>query len=56
MTKNASLVKNNRFYIEESVDTYKSRGVFNQVTVCTVTEDVPSVALEDKVYKLKIGE
>ena len=36
--------------------TQKSQGSKQEVKICTVTEDVPTVAIKDQIYRLNIGE
>ena len=45
-----------RFYKESNNKTYIEGDLYSDVTVCTVTEDVPQVALFNKVYKLDVGQ
>lgn len=46
-----------RLYIEdENQTTYIKDGNINPVTINSVTDDVPTVAIKDKVYRLEIGE
>lgn len=54
ITQDTSLKKQNRFYRQPS--SIQKPSTTTQVTICTVTEDVPTVALEDQVYRLEIGE
>lgn len=64
ITNNDCLIQddeNHRFYKEDKdAKTYFSSNkdsiITNDVTICTVTEDVPTVALRNKTYKLNIGE
>ena len=47
----------NRYYVEEQGTTYThDKQDYKKVTICSVTEDVPSVAIENKIYKLNMGE
>ena len=39
----------------ESVN-YNDNSNLNKVTLCSVTEDVPTVAINDKIYKLEKGK
>ena len=58
ITEGDNLVRtqNSRFYKESSDKNYINKGLYNDITITSVTEDVPTVALKDKVYKLNIGE
>ena len=51
----SSLSRNNRFFNEGTV-TYNSQGGFKKVTISSVTENVSTVAIQDKVFRLDIGE
>lgn len=55
-TSNSYLKQNQRFYNEVDGTTYQESTVFKKVTINTVTEDVPTVAIKDKVFRLEIGE
>ena len=48
--------KSNRIFVENSNKTYQKINTYNQVTICTVTEDVPSIVLQDKTFKLNVGK
>ena len=58
ITSKDYLEKDGRFYKEiESSKTYSNDSNFvGNVTISSVTEDVPTVALRNKTYKLNIGE
>ena len=55
LTSNNYLVKNSRFYNSQNTNTQYNNSL-SQVIISSVTEDVPTVALKDKVYRLEIGE
>lgn len=50
---NAPLTKNGRFYTTSYSNSRKDQYI--ESTICTVTEDVPTVALKDEVFKLEMG-
>ena len=52
---NSQLIKNDRFFNESSGTKYNISGGSQKVTICTVTEDVKTVAIQDKVYRLTVG-
>jgi len=56
VSTNSHLIKNDRFYEEDSGYNYNNTNNLSQVKICTVTEDVPTVAINDQTYKLEIGE
>ena len=56
ISSDSSLIQNDRFFNESQDVKYNISEVFKKVTICTVTEDVPTVAIENKVYRLKVGE
>ena len=43
-----------RFYINQEPSSSSSDS-YKKVTICSVTEDVPSVAIRDQIYKLEMG-
>ena len=47
---------NERFYIENSDVEYNINNGYSKVTICSVTDDVPTVAIKDKTYRLEIGK
>jgi len=55
LTSSNYLVKNSRFYNSQNTNTQYNNSL-SQVIISSVTEDVPTVALKDKVYRLEIGE
>ena len=59
-TNNSSfLKKDGRFYKEGGVNgdiKYTNTSGYQQVTINSVTDDVPTVAIKDKVYRLEMGE
>lgn len=46
----------NRFYQMDDDITYNKSGIYREATICSVTEDVPTVAIKNKTFKLNIGE
>ena len=56
--KDSKLEKTNqdRIYNENSGGKYNYTSGITPVKICTVTEDVPTVALNDKAYRLEMGE
>ena len=52
---NSELVRNGRFFNEKEDTTYSPSGI-SKVTICSVTENVPTVAIKDKIFRLEIGE
>ena len=58
VTSNASLKREGRFYREGGIKsniTY-NKSSYQQVIINSVTEDVPTVAIKDKVFRLEMGE
>ena len=55
-SSNDYLSKENRFYRQQPGTTYTTTNGMSQVSICTVTEDVQTVAIQDKVYRLEMGE
>lgn len=57
---NSTLIKEERFYKEgntgESINYFNASQPLQQVIINTVTEDVPTVAIKNKVYRLEMGE
>ena len=53
---NSELIRTERFYNEKQGTTYKEDGNRHNVTICTVTEDVPTVAIKNKTFRLEIGQ
>ena len=51
----SKLNQNGRLYNQKEHAKQEEISSTKQVTICTVTEDVPTVSLENKTYKLKIG-
>jgi len=49
------LTKNDRFYNYKKGESISNQAI-NTVTICSVTEEVPTVALKDKTFRLEIGE
>lgn len=59
VTNGAGLVKHGdieRNYISQDSATYSYTGGNNSVIISSVTDDVPTVSLKSKVFKLKIGQ
>ena len=53
---NSELVRSDRFYNEKQGTTYDdSSNGYKKVTICTVTENVDTVALQNKVFRLTVG-
>ena len=52
----SELTRDNRFFNEGNNVIYSSGGELKRVTICTVTEDVNTVAIQDKTFRLEIGE
>lgn len=55
-SNNSELSQSSRFFNENSSTVYKISEENKKVTICSVTEDVPTVAIKDKIYRLEIGE
>ena len=56
VSSSSELTRNNRFFNENQNVTYNISEGFKKVTICSVTEDVNTVAIQDKVFRLEIGE
>ena len=56
ITKNSKLTKLNRFYREPDGVSQTSNGSSIPVTINTITDDVPTVAINDQAFRLEIGE
>lgn len=59
ITDSANLAKEERFYREGGIDAsinYIEPSSYQQVIINTVTDDVPTVAIQDKIYRLEMGE
>ena len=56
VTKDSKLTKLNRFYREPDGISQTSNGSSIQVTINTITDDVPTVAINDQAFRLEIGE
>ena len=54
-TSNSHLERAGRLYEEVSETQYEDRGEKSSVTICTVTDDVPTIAIHDKIFKLEMG-
>ena len=52
----SSLSQNGRFYNEQKNITYRDTNNTKRVIINSVTEDVPTVAIKNKIYRLEIGE
>ena len=55
-TDQSELTKYNRFYVEDLKTKYKPTNLYKSATICTVTDDVPTVAIKDKVFTLEVGK
>lgn len=57
---NNSLIKEERFYNEggsgENISYTSNSSSYQQVIINSVTEDVPTIAIKNKVYRLEMGE
>lgn len=56
ISDNSELVQESRLYKETESVNYNDNSNLNKVTLCSVTEDVPTVAINDKIYKLEKGK
>lgn len=56
VSTNSKLSRENRFWKEIADVQYQSGQHSSTVTICSVTDDVPSVAIKDKIYKLRKGQ
>ena len=56
VSNNSSLFRDGRFWKEKEDVKYTHGKTSNTVTICSVTEDVPSVVIKDKTFKLKKGQ
>lgn len=56
VSTNSKLSRENRFWKEIANVEYQSGQHSSTVTICSVTDDVPSVAIKDKIYKLRKGQ
>ena len=58
ITDNSTLVKQNnkRRIYNNSISSITNDNLYKQVYISTVTEDVPTVALKNQVYRLEIGQ
>lgn len=54
--KSTNLVRNGRFYTEYDSDYKSESNIVNNVIINTVTEDVPTIAIKNKTFKLEIGK
>ena len=54
--ENSGLTRTDRFFNEDSRVNYKIQQEFKKVTICSVSDNVPSVAIKDKVFKLNMGQ
>lgn len=55
-TQNSELVRNDRFYNERQNTVYNISEGIKRVNICTVTENVDTVAIQNRVYRLKVGQ
>ena len=59
ISQNSALTQkspSNRFYTEPEDISYITSGPQCKVNICSVTDNVPTVAIKDKVYRLEIGK
>lgn len=58
VTTNAGLMNpdSDRYYVESDSNMNFTDKNYQRVTICTVTEDVPTVALNKSIFKLEIGK
>lgn len=56
ISDNSELVQESRLYKETESVNYNDNSNLNKVTLCSVTENVPTVAINDKIYKLEKGK
>ena len=54
--ENSELNRDNRFFYENTQTKYNISEGYKKVTICTVTENVNTVAIEDKIFRLEVGE
>ena len=54
-SSNSQLVRKDRFFNEANGTVYKVSEGFKKVTICTVTENVDTVAIQNKVFRLNVG-
>ena len=55
ISDNSISIKNRFYNIENSSQEINKPTSLNEAKICTVTQDVPTVAIEDQVYRLDIG-
>ncbi len=55
ITSNSNLISHNRIYYENDNPTYTKSGEIKQVIINSVTQDIPTVAIKDKIFKTEIG-
>ena len=55
-TSNSELKRNGRFFNQNSNTKYQTNDKYKKVTICSVTENVSTVALKDKVFRMNIGK
>ena len=56
ISDNSELVQESRLYKETESVNYNDNNNLNKVTLCSVTEDLPTVVINDKIYKLEKGK
>ena len=56
VSSNSELTRNDRFFNENQNVRYSISEGFKKVSICSVTENVNTVAIQDKVFRLEIGE
>ena len=55
-SSNSDLVRTDRFFNERVGTTYKISEGYQKVSICTVTENVDTVAIQDKIFRLVAGK
>ena len=53
---NSHLKRNERFFNQNEDTIYQTVDNLKKVTICTVTDSVETVAIQDKIYRLEIGK
>ena len=56
ISSNSDLVRSDRFFNESKETKYFHNQAFTKATINTVTEEVPTVAIENKVFRLEMGQ
>ena len=55
-TSDSRLIQKDRFFNQSLETKYNISEGFKKVNICTVTENVDTVAIQNKVFRLKVGE